>query len=663
MNNPNPRSNKDPNSYRAFALCLIGFGLMLEVLLPLSDVLRGKEFGYGKAQLVFAGSGLVLIVLGGLSLALHVNPIPQLISYFKLVGKQFLKLMGWKNDLLGRLSQRLIWPLEKSLNKFNWVDISIISVFLIFSIVYTLGRWNGISPFVYLGSDASYISSYAATLDHPDQFSNDYFLANQGNVDAYIAFHIPLLRLINQITGSYGNAFLVLLPISLFLKLLGFYLVGRKLFTSRILGAFLAILTFPIIYTGAWDYWGLIGDALPRNLYEIVFPWILYFALKWIDQPRKWMILGGLLGAVTYLHSISGGIIFAVLCLVYLVQSSQPISKRLLQLLAMAGIYLVIVSPFAYFYIKSMTAAQTVQLSYADKVAYMLSFYGENHIEALKIFKGTIQTLSYSGILPVAIVGFIVAIINQKVTFRSPLIFWLSWFFSLALVTVVFPMIELQFDSYLHLINLQMMLVRGLRYLPPLLIIFIFECFFGKTNTQKNSFMNLVEFSGIVLLLVSFVLTINYNQQDAYFHKEINCLSQGKIACPTQQEKDGLEVIQALDEITTSKDTVLSIPPLNTPFALAIRYTALRPMGYNMTDVRRLNTDVYTQKNINTAMNPWNKLEHADAETVLISYLTLAKDMKAKYLIVQKSDFLPDALENLSPVFENVSYLLVKVPN
>lgn len=662
MKKPNPYSNNNPNGNRAFALSLIGFGSLIEVLLPLSDILRGKEFGYGKAQLIFAGLGLVLIALGTISLALHLNPIPQMIGFCKLAKKQILKLLEWMNELLGRLSHKIIWPFEKSLNTFNWVDVSLISVFLIFSIVYTLGRWNGISPFVYLGSDASYISSYAATLDHPDQFSNDYFLANQGNVDAYIAFHIPLLRLINQFTGNYGNAFLVLLPISLFLKLLGFYLVGKKLFTSRALGGLLTILTFPIIYTGAWDYWGLLGDALPRNLYEIAFPWILYFALKWIDQPKKWMILGGLLGVVTYLHSISGGIIFAVLCLVYLVQSSQPVGKRVLYLLAMAGIYLAIVSPFAYFYIKSMSAAQTVQLSYADKVAYMLSFYGENHIEALKIFKGTAQTLTHSGFLPVVIIGLIFAIINRKVTYHSPIVFWLSWILSLAIVTVVLPMIELQFDSYLHLINLQMMLVRGLRYLPPLLIIFIFECFFGKSNTKENSFNNLVVFGGIVLLLVSFVLTIHYNQQDTYFQKEVSCISQGKIVCPTQQEKDGLEIILALDEYTTTYDTVLSIPPLNTPFALAIRYTALRPMGYNMTDVRRLNTDVYTQKIINKAMNPWNKLEHADPETVLISYFSLAKDMKAKYLIVQKSDFLPDALEALSPVFENGSYLLVKVP-
>jgi hypothetical protein len=84
-------------------------------------------------------------------------------------------------------------------------------------------------------------------------------------------------------------------------------------------------------------------------------------------------------------------------------------------------------------------------------------------------------------------------------------------------------------------------------------------------------------------------------------------------------------------------------------------------MGYTMTDVRRLNTDVYKQNEIFTAMKPWNKLEHADPDVVLAAYFSLAKDVHADYLIVQKADFQTKYFSDLVPVFENDSYMLVKV--
>lgn len=661
MTNPNPHPNKDLKFKPFAALSLIVSGVLLEILLPLSDILRGKDFDYGKAQLILAGLGIFAILLGVGLFLFRLDPIPTIAKISKTIYAQIANFFHGFDDLLSRIFTKLSHPFQAEPKKFNWLDVSIISAFLMFSLIYSLGRWNGISPFIYLGSDASYISSYAAKLDNPASFSNDYFLANQANVDAYIAFHIPLLRSLNQLTGSYGNAFLILLPLALFFKLLGFYLLGKTLFSNRGLGALLAIITFPVIYTGAWDYWGLLGDALPRNLFDVAFPWILLLSLRWINEPKKWLILSGLLGIVTYIHSISGGIIFAVLCIVYLLQSPQPLSKRILHLIAISGVYLIIVSPFAYFYIKSMAAVPTVQLSYADKVAYMISFFGENHIDAFLIFSGTVQTLIHSGLLPLAGIAILFEAIFHRVKYRSPSVFWFFWIISLIFVTVVLPIIEFHFDNILHLINLQMMLVRGLRYLPPLLMLLIFECFFGQSKVKEAPFRSIFQLSGVVLLAAAFVLTINYNQQDGYFQKEVRCLSQGQLTCPTQQEKDGLEVIQSLDEFTSATDTVLSIPPLNTPLALAIRYSALRPMGYTMTDVRRLNTDVYKQNEIFTAMKPWNKLEHADPDVVLAAYFSLAKEVHADYLIVQKADFQTKYFSDLVPVFENDSYMLVKV--
>jgi hypothetical protein len=368
-----------------------------------------------------------------------------------------------------------------------------------------------------------------------------------------------------------------------------------------------------------------------------------------------------ILGLLTYVHSISAGIIFATISLVYLVQSREPMRGRIFRTLSGALIYLIVIAPFLYLYISAMSAAASIPVSYAEKVAHLYSIYGKNHIDVLPIFETTLITLVKSGLVPLAGIALLYRLFTRRTGDASRPWFWLSSILALIIVAVLLPYLELEFDSTLHLINLQMMLVRGLRYLPPLLILFTFSCFFPNQGENSISYSALPQLVGTLFILVTLAMTVNTNEQDPSFLREVKCLASGQLTCPTQQEKDSLEIIQQLDLYTTQSDRILAIPPLNTPFGLSIRYTALRPMGYGMGDVRRNSADVYTQQQMMEALSPWGKLEHADPETVLSSYLDLAKDVNADYLIIQKSDFLPESFEDLKPVFENESYLLVNV--
>jgi len=629
---------------------IIATALTICTITNLRDLFKGQAFHFGAAQLMVSFACLFLAGIGAL-LAFTRFPLP------KLPHLDWLRPIRWLEQALTQTADWL-----RRAKRPRTADALIIVAFALFAVLYTLGRWNGVSPFIYVGSDASYISSYAAALDNPGQFTADYFLSNQAHISSYFALHIPLIRGLGRLTGSYGGAFLVLLPLAIFFKLLGFYLVGKRLLRSRGLALLLAIGTFPIVLTGAWDNWGLIGDALPRNLFEIAFPWLIYWSVAWIARPKRWYLLSLILGLLAYVHSISAGITFAVLTLVYLVLSPAPFGKRLGQTALSALIFAAAAAPFAAVYAISFSSAATVPLPYADSLAILMSVYGTNHFNVLQIAGDLVVTLSRSGILPLALIALVASLLTRKNLLSSAARTVTVWILGVALVSIVGPYTERLLDPWLHMVSVQMMLVRGLRYLPPLLLLFAFLAFFDGECKVHLRFPALSAGAAALLIAACLGLTITTNQQDPYVGREVACLTSGHLVCPTDTEKDAVDILAALDKYTTPTDTVLTVPPLNVTFSNAIRYQALRPMGYSKQDVTRLNDDPAQQQAISVAMKPWNALEHADEATRLQAYIDLARDVHADYLIVQLGNFKKKALQGLEPVYSNDTYALVQIP-
>lgn len=639
------------NKIGIFFICC-GAALILFILL--SDWLRGVEFHLGAGQILIVGVG-ILSIFAGLYLAIFRLPLPKGNPLF------WQKVFGKIEQTLSIIENKI-----SSILKSRTLDLLIVSGFALFALIYTLGRWNGSNPFIFLGSDASYVSSYAAALDHPGQFSNDYFLSNQANVESYFAIHIPLIRLLNKLVGGYGNAFLVLLPITIFLILLGFYLVGKRLFNNKGIALLLAIACFPIIYVGGWEYWGLLGDALSRNLVDIFFPWLILLSINSMDKPRNFYILGGVLGLLTYFHSISAAIIFFAISFTYLILSRVPFKKRIGELLINSLIFLTIITPFVIFWRSSTDSAKTIPINYQDSFLTIIKIYGQNHLDTLGISLDLVKQLSISGIIPLALLALFVLLIFRKIKTIRPFKVLGAWLIAILLICLLIPALEYYLDPWLHMISVSMKLVRGLRFIPPVLITFIFLVFFTDSN-EKDWLISQYPrtrnfFLGCVVLL-SFAFTISANKQDPYFLNEIRCISSGHFVCPTEEETASVDIIKSLDIYTTSDDTILTIPPLNVSFTLAIRYQALRSLGYTRTDVIRMANNPGLQKIVDSTMIPWNSLEHAEPGTQLASYLKLAGEMNADYLIIQKKNFPQESLNTITPLYQNSLYELVKVTN
>lgn len=628
---------------------IIAAALLVGLLINLRDFFKGQAFHFGTAQMILSLSCLLVAGLGALLAFSHL-PLP------KLPRPDWLKPIRWLEGALTDIAEFFGRGKRPQI-----ADAVILTGFALFALLYTLGRWNGVSPFIYIGSDASYISSYAATLDHPGQFSADYYLSNEAKVSSYFALHVPLIRFLGNLSGGYGNAFLILLPIAIFCKLLGFYLVGKHLFKSRALALFLAVVTFPVISTGAWDYWGLIGDALPRNLFDIAFPWLLLATVRWMDQPKRWYLLSFFFGLLVYVHSISAGICFAVITLLYLVFAPAPFGKRIGQAALSALIFAITAAQFAAIYSISSASVATIPVSYEESLQIMLSVYGQNHFNVQEIVTALIQTLTRSGILPLALVAFIYHLLNRKTDNARVVRMVGCWALGIVFVSAGGPYLEKMLDPWLHLASVRMMLVRGLRYLPPLLLVFSMLAFSSRPKEREIKYPRLLGLTGVILIAICFGMTLKTNPQDPYVKQELSCLSSGRIVCPTEEQLAAVDMIDALNEYTTPQDTILPVPPLTVTFANSIRYEALRPMGYSKSDMTRLRNNPMLQQDMILTMKPWNALEHADETTRLQEYLDMAAEVHADYLIIQVSDFKKKTLQTVTPVYANDYYLLVKV--
>ena len=181
-----------------------------------------------------------------------------------------------------------------------------IALIVIFAALFTLGTpWNGNMPFIFLHEDGGTIATMAAALDHPRSFAGDLLYGDPADIATYKTAHVLIVRAISRITGDYGLALIVLFPLVITLQGIGVYLLGKKILGNRFFAFFLSLFSFTPIYTGGWDYWGIIIDPLPRQLYQSLVVFVFLAAISWRDEPKKWVWIMLALGLLTYVYPVS----------------------------------------------------------------------------------------------------------------------------------------------------------------------------------------------------------------------------------------------------------------------------------------------------------------------------------------------------------------------
>ncbi|HEX9028943.1 MAG TPA: hypothetical protein VF823_07205, partial [Anaerolineales bacterium] len=187
-------------------------------------------------------------------------------------------------------------------NRWDWAAAA---SFMLFALVYFIGRLQGNFPNVDLGGDAANIASFAAAWAHPEYFRGDALLGNLDNIRIYATVHIPLLQWLNGLLGNYGLAMTSTLAPHIFIQMLGFYIFGRVVLKNRYWAFLFAVATTTPFMMNLGERWGIMEDPVPRFTFQALLPYLLTLAWLWRSQPRRWPWVMAFTGALVYLHPVS----------------------------------------------------------------------------------------------------------------------------------------------------------------------------------------------------------------------------------------------------------------------------------------------------------------------------------------------------------------------
>jgi hypothetical protein len=544
-------------------------------------------------------------------------------------------------------------------NRWDWLAIII---FLAYAGWYFLGRLEANYPVVLLSGDGGNIASYAAALDHPDWFKNDPALGDSNNIGIYATIHIPLIRLLDRLTGDYGLAYTWLVFPETFLQLLGFYILGRLLFKNRFWAFLLAFLTaMMVINIGLGEIWGVWRDALPRVTFQSLLPFLLALVLVWKDRPRYWPWLMVFAGLLVYVHPISAPAWgFAIWLSLWLLQPRGWSWKhRILVMLGLGVLFLIPIIPFAINYLHYNARGQAVDYT---TVMTVLQIYSPANLLNAPAALGTfLWNSTLSLLLPVALVGFVVTWLIKKED-RVAIKVILLWAAGIFIISILVPSVERLIEQRLHILPLETELVRCLRYFVPLLLLFWLWPLAELAPRLVNQWARSAVFAlGIVLF--GFWGATNRPDVSAML-RVVTCISKARLVCESNRPIDGL--IATLRTQTQPGEGVLFFnqDPVNTSQTLSVRYAALRPMVYTERDSGILGyADRAALPFWLETTEQWESLRTiADPQERLKGLVSMALRLNAVYLVIdfkvapQMIDTMPATM-----VMQNDGYILLKV--
>jgi O-antigen/teichoic acid export membrane protein len=551
------------------------------------------------------------------------------------------------------------------INHWDWLAVL---TFVAFAMIYFLGRLQGNYPIVILTGDGGNIASYAAALDHPTWFQADPALGASNNIGIYATIHVPLIRALNHLTGDYGLAYAWLVLPQTFLQLLGFYILGRVLFStagenkSRFWAFLLAFLTaMTVINIGLGEIWGVWQDALPRVTFQSLLPFLLALTLVWKDRPRRWPWLMLFAGLLVYVHPISApawGL--AVWLSLWLLQPRDwSWKRRTLVMAGLGGLFLVVLTPFAINYLSYRGRDQAAD--YSTVMAILKTYSPANLINVPAAVGDFLKNMTRNLLLPVAMLGFAITW-QLKKNDRTPIKVVLLWTAGILITSVLIPLAEQVIENHFHILPLETELVRCIRYFVPLLLLFWIWPLAEWTPRLSHPLARRAAVAIGILLFGFWGATNRPAVRDMF--QTFACFTKVRLVCPAPSPLD--ELILSLRTETQPGEGVLVFNE-DTAYisqSLSVRYAALRPLVYTLRDSGILG---YSNR---SALAGWLATtkqmdvfrDMTDPGQRLDGLVPLAESLGADYLVID-FEVSPRMLKDLpvSVVMQNDGYVLFKL--
>jgi hypothetical protein len=497
---------------------------------------------------------------------------------------------------------RLI-PRRSGARRIALADGVIVLAFGLLALMHHLGRWGGGYPFsatgdfTYLDGDAAQIASFAAAWDHPDLFRGDEVLSDQGTFRIYSTIHIPILRGLARLVGDYGGAFVSLLSLHVLTQALGFYVLGRVLFRRRYWATLLAVVTLMPVELNLGEYWGIYRDPLPRSSFQALLPYVLAAAFRWRSEPRRWPWLMVAAGALIYVHPVSAPAWgFALwLGLWPFHPQSWSVGKRVRTMLLLGALFLGVTFPFLGHYLRNHAHGRPPEGISAEAVYKVMALrYDTGFLDlpkGLRDFVGLWRDewlyWAWAG------AGFVLLMLWLRRDDRRSVSLVGLWTAGLLIVSVAIPVTEQAILRAYGLLPVELDLIRGVRYIVPLMLLFcLWPLSEGARKLEGSHVGRWAACAPAAVGALLVAVWIDWHQPDQILHAA-RCWTEGKIVCVEwpENERDWrpvlTELVEALEAVrrdTPPGSTILNTDYASTDYGLEIRYRALRPVVWTWKD-------------------------------------------------------------------------------
>ena len=519
------------------------------------------------------------------------------------------------------------------------LDAGVVAAFAVFSLLHFLDRWKGASPYVFLGGDSAEVSAYAAALDNPHLFVGDALFGDLGNYGTYAVLHVDVIRWLHGFTGDYGVAHLLLLLPCVFLHLLGFYVLGRVLFRSRFWAVLLSLIAIAPVRINLGEYSGLFKDPHPRFLFASVFALLLAAAIQFRRNVWVWPWVMLAAGAATFVHPVSAPSVGFAIWLGFLpfLPERWGLARKVGFMVSIGVVFLAATSPFLVHWFETHEhGAVPARLSYDELYLVAKSRIIEGHFDipfALRQYLGlwgARWTYWLSALVGVILIWALVPAQRRKVAQVG------LWFAGLLFVSVAIPLVEQAVARSLRVMPLEIDLVRGIRYVVPLMLLGLLWplATWSARGPRSRRAARVVGLAVVVGWLAWHPIETVKGPAE--------CLVWGRSVCPVPPKwEETIGTIEAVRDNVPEGGRVFSLFKPN-----QVRYAAWRPVVYAYKDggallynnLERFLSWGSQKERVNRA------LSIEDMDRRLEALIDVARRLRAGYLLVEDEDIGPSGI-------------------
>lgn len=481
--------------------------------------------------------------------------------------------------------------------KHKYLHALALIIFAVISFFLTVGRvGTSFSKFALLTPDLGVYASFAAAQENPHLFVGDPLLSREENINSYNMLYYPIIKALKRLLGNYGTASIALLPITIFLHLAGFYLLGLVLFKKpEVAFVFTLLISASVEIVSLGGYWGLMLDPIPRFMYQSILPFALALALYYGQRTNLWLLLLLPIGVLNYVHPLSTVTLgLSVVLGLWFGLSSQPFWVKARSMALSVAVFVLFIAPFLItFFIGTEMGTETndqyVQVVRIIKERYpVLAMQPEIRLYNF-LSEGSISANPLWHIVwLVAIIGLLCGLLwppNQEAesVFRTIL----GWMVGILISSVLIPIVEQKVFERLQFFSPEFELSKNLRYLVPVLLLTMyyslwvfFNAFAQKFGLTKFSTTLFLMCGGVFFFAWGIIGGLQRSEIISAIRQNVNCFRQGKMICELpKKSQDFIDVLEAVQTHTPPGAKIFSEGQ-----EVSIRYYALRPLVYSYKD-------------------------------------------------------------------------------